>query len=667
MAREARCRRAGLWLSLLLFFTVFIAPHANAWFDAAWPFRREFVVPWEADRAAGTELATADVYTAGHHKPDGSDVRVATDDGRVVPSRVLGVGPGDLVRVVFSLVKGHQKYHVYFGNQASPAKPKGTEEVIYHAGLLLEMRALPPGPITTAEQLIASFEKAKTPIGNTMVPNLFIGRNPFGEEQQWISRFTGGIFAPIAGEYTFAISADDRGLLMLDGKPLVFAPNNTGDVRYNARIQLTRGWHEVTAYHANLAGEGQISIGWSRPDSPQFAVIAKEYFGHLYRANSGPLEEIRKTLTADFRVEYLGEAFYAGHYSNRYRFTVNAPKTIPPTYQWDLGDGQVAEGNSVDHVYLTDGVYPIRLTARIGANSDTQTTQFPAHRDYEAEKTQIDEPPVQSKIVEGYNLEKLPAVQLPWAVLLHERAQKTDPMLAAAAKLVITPSGYDAPAGLQALHDATQAALAANRLAEMLKIWDSVPANSILEPAAAQSYARLLVWRAADFDKACKILAPLQSSKNADISRLYGQGLILNNRPEEGKKILELLAPLGPADRQAAISGAIARTIEFYISQSDPETGEKWWDKWQQQYPAQFEEGYSLLLRVKLMEERKAPVEAAKVAEAFAKSIPHSSYAPTLLDYASRLLVNINPAKSSELRKTLKEKYPEDPLNQDKK
>src|SRR5206468_3147734 len=100
-------------------------------------------------------------------------------------------------------------------------KPKGTEDVVYHGGLLMEMREFAGGEVTNPAQIMAAFDHAKTPISNTMVPSLFIGRNPFGEQQQWICRFTGGIFAPLMGEYVFAISADDRGLLMLDGKPLV--------------------------------------------------------------------------------------------------------------------------------------------------------------------------------------------------------------------------------------------------------------------------------------------------------------------------------------------------------------------------------------------------------------------------------------------------------------
>jgi len=655
-------------LRLLVGLALFLSPQfAWAWFDAAWTFRREVNVAWEADKAAGTELAMVEVFTAGHHQADGSDIRVATDEGRVVASHVLGVGPGDRVRVVFNLAKGQRKYHVYFGNAAPPAKAKGAEELVYHAGLLMEMRVFPGGPVANGDQMIAAFDRAKMPIGNTMVPSLFVGRNPLGEQQQWITRFTGAIFAPLPGDYTFAVSAKDRGLFMIDGRQLVFAPNNTGDVRYNAQTTLGRGWHEVTAYHANLGGEGQISVGWNRPDNPRFDVIGKEFFGMLYRATPGALEEIRKTLTSDFKVEYLGEALYAGHYSNRYRFSVNAPKTVPPLYEWDLGDGQTAQGNTVDHVYLTDGVYPIRLTARIATNSDSQTTQFAAHRDYDAEKLQIDEPAVQSKVVEAYRLDKISASQLPWAVLLHQRALKIEPMLAAAGRLAAIANGYDAAVGLDALQEATHEALQANRLEEIMKIWESVPSDSALQPGASLTHGQLLVWRVADFEKSCKVLAPHIKSKDTTIARLYGEALVLNNQATEGRKILEALPLEGPADRKAAISGAMSRTIEYYISKADAETGAEWWDKWQRQYPAEFLEGYGLLLRVKLMELRKTPKPAAKVAEAFALAVPNSSYAPSLLDYASRLLATIDPAKSAELRKILKQKYPEDPLSQDRK
>ena len=94
--------------------------------------------------------------------------------------------------------------------------------------------------------------------------------------------------------------------------------------------------------------------------------------------------------------------------------------------------------------------------------------------------------------------------------------------------------------------------------------------------------------------------------------------------------------------------------------------GHAWhaWDAWQAKYPAGFLQGYSVLLRVKLIELRHRPLAAAKLAEAFATAVPQSSYAPQLLDTAAKLLANVDPAKSKSLHQLLKEKYPEDPLSQ---
>ena len=46
--------------------------------------------------------------------------------------------------------------------------------------------------------------------------------------------------------------------------------------------------------------------------------------------------------------------------------TVSAPSGGALTVSWDLGDGQTASGASVVHVYATDGVFPVAVTASDG-------------------------------------------------------------------------------------------------------------------------------------------------------------------------------------------------------------------------------------------------------------------------------------------------------------
>src|SRR5262245_43988972 len=110
-------RLAGIGIAVL-----FVAHRADArWMDNAWTYRRAVDVIWDDQKATGDELAMVDVYTAGHHKPDGSDIRVALELGKIVPSHVLMAGPGDRVRVVFALSKSIRRYYVYFGNPNPPA------------------------------------------------------------------------------------------------------------------------------------------------------------------------------------------------------------------------------------------------------------------------------------------------------------------------------------------------------------------------------------------------------------------------------------------------------------------------------------------------------------------------------------------------------------------
>jgi hypothetical protein len=59
----------------------FAATARAGWFDANWSYRRTLDVTWDAEHGTGEELAYAEFYTAGHHQPNGEDVRVATTRG----------------------------------------------------------------------------------------------------------------------------------------------------------------------------------------------------------------------------------------------------------------------------------------------------------------------------------------------------------------------------------------------------------------------------------------------------------------------------------------------------------------------------------------------------------------------------------------------------------
>jgi DNA polymerase III alpha subunit len=161
------------------------------------------------------------------------------------------------------------------------------------------------------------------------------------------------------------------------------------------------------------------------------------------------------------------------------------------------------------------------------------------------------------------------------------------------------------------------------------------------------------------------MLDKFRSRDSKNLKSLLMEALLLDGQVEEAKKVLALLPQEAEVGKRVALSGALARSVEYYIDNGEFEEAADQWDQWQRRFPDSFFEGYSALLKVRMME-KASPVAAAKVAEAFALAVPDSPYAPQLLDRASAILAKLDKSKSDALRKLLKEKYPEDPLSQDK-
>ncbi|MFI5379824.1 MAG: PKD domain-containing protein [Tepidisphaerales bacterium] len=656
----------------LLLVALLASSAQAAWHDPAWPYRRAVDVNLDWEKITDNEqIAVVEFNTCGGQATSGEHVRVHTEAGQLVPARCLMVGPGDTLRVMFALVRNSKRYYVYFGHPKPPAVvPKNVEDIPFQKGVVVELHRLTSiGPADNFKHTEVLWDRNKDIIGRTVIPQFYLGFNPFGDEIQIVARYTGTLTVPADGEYGFAISASDKGGLYVDGKPVVYALGNPGDVRFNAKVQLKKGKHDLMVYHVNFAGEQRLTVVWSPPDQKGWHMIPREALGLVHVGTPGAMEERDRNFIADIRVDYVGECFYENHYVHHYRLTGPVgPKAGPPTKcDWDFGDGQTASGPQVEHVFLVEGDYTVKLNASQGLNKDARSNKIRVTRLHE----RIDTPPVSQpstcgKIIAAYEVDKMPVGWLTWATMLNVRARQPEAAEKCAVRLAGVKAGIDANTAFYSLTEAADFLAAFARIDAARRVWAAVPDDSPFQPGAGKHFAHLLLWRAADFPAALKLIEDQLKKHPNDrqLQRLRGQALVLNQRAAEGKKQLEAVPPEGAADRQAALSGALARTTEFYITEGDWETGDHNWDKWQSQFPNDFMEGYSVLLKTRLMEVAKYPEAAAKVAEAFALAVPRSTYAPKLLDRASKLLAKTDAARSQSLHDLLKQKYPEDPLAQ---
>jgi hypothetical protein len=653
------------WLLIPMILVGFCSAGRAAWFDSAWQFRRAISITWDDLNPGGEDLASAVFYTGGHALPDGADVRVATENGKRVASHVLMVGQGDKIRVVFSLQKGVRDYEIYFGNPHPQPQPVGKDDVHFKSGLLLETKAWTGGQVENFAQMERSWKRSGPLLGKMMTDEVFLGYNPFGPEDQWISKFSGSLFAPQNGDYLIAMAADDDAALYLDGKPTLFAPLGGADIRYHTTVNLTRGRHDLMVYHVNKAGIGYVSLGWRPPGEEKVQVINRESFGICYSGLVGPMEQRNKTLIADFAVNQVTECFFGDGYSFRYRFSAKGKVAKPDRFLWDFGDGQTATLAEVDHVYLTSGVYAVKLTGWIGENSDTQVCRVAVDRNYAHIMDAREESPDSlAAIAAGLNLNVLSPEAMLRGLKLQIAGGGLDSAVAYADRIATARTHSGAESTLAALVDLQKKLIDAGSGEKAAAFWHRVPTDSDLQPNANRHAAELALWWTGDFAKAAALLKPYQDHEDLPIRRTYAQALLLSGNFNEGRKILQGMNSPVPAGRRAALSGAAARSVEFFITEKDADAGEEAWDRWQGRFPGDFLEGYSVMLRTKLMELRGRSEAAAKLAEAFAGAQPMSPYAPQLLDRASRLLVVSDPGKSVALRQLLKQKYPEDPLSQ---
>lgn len=617
---------------------------------------------WDIERATGEDVAWADVMTAGHADEKGADVRIATDGGKLVPSKILFAGPGDNVRVAFAMPKGETKFYAYWGNPKHDDKQPDAFKA--RAGLLMESKTFAGGNVGGFDAIEAAWKNGGERIGAKYLSSGMLGYNPFGEQQQVVSRLTGAVFAPVDGEYVFASSVDDVGALYVDNKPLVFARIGPGDARFSGKIKLTRGRHDLLFYHVDYGGDTRFTIAWRPPTANGFTLIDRAELTPAFGATEGPLEQQKKTLVADFAVQSISETWVHENYAQRYKFTGQTPKGVTGAkFEWDFGDGQTASGESVEHVYVTTGVYPVRVTAKIGGNNDAQTSKLAVHRNYDGFRGNPltppnDEPSLFANIVAGYDVNKMPLNWLPHAARLLVAGGKADAANAVARRIATEKQPGNVNAALDVLRD-----LPGDPTVK-IKLWESVPADSALQPAASRELAGHLLWSAGDFARAVEVLKPFEEKGDALDRVRYGQSLVLAGKAEQGEKILDAIEVKDDPARRVAVSGAMARTIEAYLEDKDWQSGDDAWDDWMTRFPADFVNGYAAWLKVRLIETRGNPSSAAKLAEAFSSAVPTSSYAPRLLDKAAKLLEKSDATKSVALRQRLKEKYPEDPLSQ---
>jgi len=669
----------------------------TAWWDQNWQYRRVVDIPAPAApaapgkagtpkaskaplgglrRAEGDEIAWVTIPTGGLCRPDGSDIRVATGSRDEVLSAVLMVGPGDFAKIAFAQRGQVDQYYVYFGNAKAPA-PKETLEI--RRGVLMETKLYTGRAVAVLAFARHAFENSPTLLGRTFLPDIFIGHNPFGPQSNIVTRFTAWLDCPASGIYQFACSSQDASFLLIDDEEVV-ANGGTHlpqrDIRRRGSVKLSAGAHKLTFYHVNLSGDPVAVAAWQAPGDLRIWPIAPHVFLPAAEAHAGAMEQYGKPACASFFARHAGEVFLAGRHYQRWTFeaVVAAGRSGgTPEFDWDFGDGQVATGAKVEHVYFVPGPRTATLRARTAGRELTYRNVVYTTRPWDQVAAgRFDSVAMHRQIVQGYDFAALSVEANANAVLLLHAAGATGAMVKAGKALLARDSG-PADALVSETVPLVAAELAPEARAKAYLKGEKLAKTASVRGDMADRAARTMLEELADPNAAMAVFTRVVRDYGA-VSGLHavraakvGIGDVWRARGNLAEARKAYAAVRHERDiRRTGVEiakGDFARHVEQYLLERQFADAEEYIEMWGLDIPADKLEGYWSLLVARKCFAKTDYAGAAREAAVLVKVNPRSNYAPELLMIAAKAYDKLGKAaESAAARRRIVEQYPESPL-----
>ena len=630
------------------------APVGRQWWRGDWAVRVPLELPSRPGKPKwpGPDVAVVECVTAGLLQPDGRDLRVVADGGNVTPHRVLQVGPGDRVRFAFAVVPGRKQYDAYFGNPGAKAPAGKDAKLDLRRGVLLEVWKYAGGQARTFPEAVATVNQSAKhkPIGRGFRKRVFTGHNPFGPEDRVAAVYTAWLIAPTDGRYGFGSCSRNASFVVVDDTVVVHNGGWHGPRRRHwptGSIELKGGLHRLTYYHVTPWAHPHAVLSW-KPPGGTWHVVEPASFAPVLRAETGPLERRGKPVAVDFDVAERGETFLGDRYAQRRVFgpSIAGRGGQGLRWQWSFGDGQqkTTKGpEPVEHVYLSPGER--KVTLRVSGHSAPLEIvhRIEIDRDWDrVTSPKLDPPKQYAQIVAGYDLSKLPAGDLAVAVKLFHRTKDLRNLLRSAKAFAdaerATPEEIRTVAEVMVplLRAGEKSDQAVKLLAKAVGMTRHGPTRAELliragqirlddlgdEDGAMQLFQRVLREHGRDGGEG------LRTARIAvgDVWRARGE-LDKARQAYRQADVTDKRARKFPA----IVQGDFARQAEAYLRRGDHAAALDALDAWEQTLPTDRLEGYSTLLRVRVLAALGRHAEAVREATVLVEVNPASQYAPNLL------------------------------------
>ncbi len=396
-------------------------------------------------REAYPRVSCVRIHAPGYNLEDFVPQVYAPSSGAKVNSRVLSVGRGEPMDVLFDSTEAHPSYLVYLTPKEGRAIPDTSWQV--RAGLVLETRWArnSPPPSGQPANLMKLFNAAE-PVGRSLVETIHhafpIHRIPEYDPNATSRQGGAGLYyykgffvVDKQGNYSFATISRDDSYLSVDDKLVASWPGKH-DVQAGIRgekqgtIPLEPGIHKLEYLHFGRWGEMFAAAAWKKPGE-ELRIMTRTDFVPVgcYKVASAGFNIADKayagfewSVADDFRFEQTGRSFVT------MRFEAIRPNPLVRyDCRWTFDDGTTGTGEKIEHVFLRPALRKVHLEVRLEdkllAQADQEVHVHPA---WDRSMTQAGGAEAFDKAIRQRNLAKAPAEDLVNLFILAEQAERTD-------------------------------------------------------------------------------------------------------------------------------------------------------------------------------------------------------------------------------------------------
>jgi tetratricopeptide (TPR) repeat protein len=541
---------------------------------------------------------------------------------------------------------------------ATPA-PVGKPEAWYpRRGVLLRVYRKPnelhPKTLTELRKLIRTGRMQ----GACFCGGIADGFNRFGPSDHYVSVYEGYLQIDEPGTYAFCTVSDDGSWLRVNDHTVLEWPGAHGWAgaergQKNAELKLTKGVAQVQYYHEEGTGAQMAFLGWKPPNAERFWSIPSEKWLSVRPARTGTFEARDKPILAVPIVRVLN-TYWVRDSDDRQATLVElgdvsrsrAGKIVKT--RWSFGDGLTAEGTRLRHVYFRTGRPTVKLTVTDERGNHDSITCAPNvfYVDVRARYFRYGNAQQYAEAAAGYDVERMSPEDLElyaefWGYLEnwaeHVRAVNAfirrcpdSPLIprlaASAAKGCTQAEAYD-PERADELYEIALRGADGPRGRLELNL----------------QRARVLAWDLSEYERARGLLNSLldrmELKAGRAIQRLRRQTLILlgdvalltaayDDAENLYRQAQELSERKVEQAEMLVKAGSYGYTVEDLLARGEFEWALKTLDRWEEEFPVQKLEGYTLFLRGKVLYVQSPGRLAARYLERAERVSPRAVHVP---------------------------------------